>query len=226
MSCTRRLAVTLRFQLASCGRRPGVPASVFLPGQTPPPLRTALPTSEAPPYLVAPSLFTFVPDSLKLFPRERLSPGLSGQARPASMCSCVRWQPRMPGLLVFAGVSSALPQWHARGCSWLSLPARGPLRRSQPHSSLLGARGSPFEEEESGVQGTLSPETPPAAQVTAVTPPNSRQPHQALESVPSPSRPAGHLIPWKTLWGRNPCVGSVRLGALRSAALCDSSELS
>lgn len=27
---------SVRFQLASCGRRPGVPASVFLPGQTPP----------------------------------------------------------------------------------------------------------------------------------------------------------------------------------------------
>lgn len=146
------------------------------------------------------------------------------------MCSCVHWRPWMPGLLVFAGASSALPQWHARGCSWLSLPARGPLGPSQPHSSLLGACGSPFEEEESGVQGTLSPETPPATQVTAVTPPNSRQPHQALESVPGPSRPAGHLIPWRpfgavtlvwalSVWVRSEVLLSVILLSFHNPAL-------
>lgn len=149
-----------------------------------------------------------------------------GQTRCASSCSSVHWQPRRPGLLVFAGASSALPQWHASGCSWLSLSARGPLGPPQPQSSVLGASGFPFEEEESGVQGTLSLETPPAAQLTPVTLPNSCQPHQALGSVPRPSCPAEHLIPWNTLWGRNPCVGFVHLGALRSTALCDSSELS
>ena len=90
---------------------------------------------------------------------------------------------------------------------------------TQPHSSLLGASGLPFEEEESGGQGTLSAETPPAARVAGHS--------DELSPAPlGPSRPTRHPAPRKALWGRDPPVGAIHLGAPRSAAVCDSSELS
>lgn len=61
-------------------------------------------------------------------------------------------------------------------------------------AAFWGLVGSSLEEEESEGQGSwpppLSPETPPAAQMTAqVTPLNTHQPHQALYSLPGPSPP-------------------------------------
>lgn len=139
-------------------------------------------------------------------PCVRVHMAASGARPPA-----LRWPVFSSAPVACEGVFLAVPS-----CLWSP-------GATQPHSSLLGASGFPFEEEASGGSGNTEPGDPSCSRVTGHSTELSPAPP---DGVPSPSCPTLHPAPRKALWGRDPRVGSVHLGAPRSAVLCDSSELS
>lgn len=223
LSYRRRLAVTLGSE-ASAGvlwARPGVLAVSSCRAE--PPHRTRPCPRQRHPGTLGSLHFCSRQSEVFFFPRKRLLSGFSGQTRCASVCPCVHgglgcqasWSSLARLQLCPSGMRGGVP-----GCP---SPSVVPWGHRSLTAAFCGPGGSLLKRRSLGGQGTLSPETPPAAQVTGHS---AELPPAPLDGVPGPSRPTQHPAPRKTLWGPDPCAGSVRLGAPRSAALCDSSELS